>query len=126
MALPYTFVLHAKQSGRAKNNSVAELTTVNVDTASNSQGEKSMTLLHEQYESDGNLVLFRCRECGYTSLSVGNLHAHVEGHRGYTRFNIQLPYTKTSPGDFGRLMDYTDVLMVESTSEISLSDVEGL
>ena len=38
--------------------------------------------IHEEYESDGGLVLFRCTECEFTSMSLGLLHAHVEGHRG--------------------------------------------
>ena len=34
-------------------------------------------LLHEEYEDEqGRLVLFRCRECGWVSLSLGSLHAH--------------------------------------------------
>ena len=88
-----------------------------------------MTLLdylHEQYESDGSLVVFRCSECGQADLSLGSLHAHIEGHRGYTRFGIQLPFTKTSPGEFDRLMDYTDVVRVEESSQIRLSEVDGL
>lgn len=88
-----------------------------------------MTLLdrlHEEYESDGQLVLFRCRECGQTDLSLGSLHAHIEGHRGYTRFGIQLPLTKTSWGNGAELMKRTEVLRVDETSTISLAEVEGL
>ena len=87
-----------------------------------------MTLLdrfHEEYESDGALVLFRCTECGYMSMSLGLFHAHCEQHRGYTRFGIQVPFTKTSPGRFEGLMELTEVLRVEETSTISLEDVEG-
>lgn len=83
-------------------------------------------LLHEEYESDDSLVLFRCTECGYTSLSLGGTHGHIEKHRGYTRFNIGIPFTKTSPGNFGELMKRTEVLLVEETSEIDLEEVEGL
>jgi hypothetical protein len=85
-----------------------------------------LNYLHEQYESDGDLVVFRCSECGRIDLSVGSLHAHIEGHRGYTRFGIQLPFTQTAPGRFKELMGYTDVLLVEDTSEIDLSEVDGL
>jgi hypothetical protein len=88
-----------------------------------------MTLLerlHEQYEADGRIVLFRCRECGFASLSIGTLHAHVESHRGYTRFNIQLPFTKTSPAAFDRLMEFTEILRVDETNEISLEEVDGI
>lgn len=85
-----------------------------------------MNVLHQQYESDGGLVVFRCTECGYTSLSLGGVHGHIEGHRGYTRFNLQIPFTKTSMANVDRLMDYTEILRVEETTEIDLDDVEGL
>jgi hypothetical protein len=85
-----------------------------------------MTLLdywHEEYyDETDHLVLFRCRECGLTSMSLGSLHAHVEGHRGYTRFNIQIPFTKTWIGDFEALMDRTEVLRVEEMAEIDLDE----
>jgi hypothetical protein len=88
-----------------------------------------MTLLdslHEEYTADGGLVLFRCTECGQTYLSLGSCHAHIEGHRGYTRLGIQVPLTRTSPGDFDELMKRTQVLRVEATGEISLAEAEGL
>lgn len=85
-----------------------------------------MSLLATQYESDGQLVLFRCKECGTVSTSIGSLHAHCESHRGYTRFNIQVPFTSTSPGDADALMDLTEVLRVEEMSEITTNEVEGL
>lgn len=81
---------------------------------------------HEQYEAGDSLVVFRCSECGYVDLSLGSLHAHCESHRGYTRFNIQVPFTKTSPGDFDRLMDLTEVLRVDETTPVTLDDVDGL
>lgn len=81
---------------------------------------------HEQHEIDGDLVLFRCSECGFASLSLGTLHAHVERHRGYTRFNIQVPFTKTSLANFEELMEYTEVLRVDETSEVSLEEVDDL
>lgn len=80
--------------------------------------------LHEQYESDGMLVLFRCKECGFTSMSLGSLHGHIEGHRGYTRFNIQLPFTETSPADFERLMEMTEVVRVKEEETIELEEVD--
>lgn len=83
-------------------------------------------MFHEEYVSDGCLVVFSCTECDYHSLSLGSLHAHVETHRGYTRFGIQLPFTSTSPGKADELMERTEVLRVEETSEISLAGVEGL
>lgn len=83
-------------------------------------------LLHEQYHSDGDLVVFRCSECGYASLSLGGLHGHIERHRGYTRFNIQVPFTRTSMANVPRLMEYTEVLRVSEAQEISIEEVEGL
>jgi hypothetical protein len=88
-----------------------------------------MTLLdrlHEEYEAGGRLVLFRCTECGQTDMSLGSLHAHIEGHRGYTRLGIQIPLTKTSPANGDELMKRTEVLRVDETSEISLAEVNGL
>jgi len=82
--------------------------------------------LHEQYESDGRPVLFRCSECGYRSQSLGSLHAHIEGHRGYTRFNIQIPLTKTAMANVDQLMEYTEILRVDETTEICLAEVEEL
>lgn len=83
-------------------------------------------LLHEEYEADGGLVLFRCTECGQTDFSLGSLHAHIEGHRGYTRFGIQIPFTKTALANGDELMKRTEILRVDETSEISIQEVEGL
>ncbi len=83
-------------------------------------------LLHEQYESGGDLVLFRCTECGWVSMSLGSLHAHVETHRGYTRFGIQIPFTKTAIANADELMKRTEVVRVQDTEEIALEEVEGL
>jgi len=85
-----------------------------------------MTLLHEEYESDDRLVLFRCSECDYTVLSLGTLHAHCETHRGYTRFNIQIPFTRTSMANVDELMELTEIHRVDETTEISLSEVDEL
>jgi hypothetical protein len=85
-----------------------------------------MRLLHEKHESNGDLVLFRCTECGYVSFSLGGTHGHIERHRGYTRFNIPLPFTKTSPAKVDELMERTEVLRVTDTEEIPLDEVEGL
>jgi len=88
-----------------------------------------MTLLdhlHEEYTADGGLVLFRCSECGQTYLSLGSCHAHIEGHRGYTRLGIQVPFTKTAVANGDELMKRTEVLRVDETSEVPLGMVEGL
>lgn len=85
-----------------------------------------LDLIHEQYETaDGRPVVFRCTECGQRSQSLGSLHAHIESHRGYTRFNIQIPFTHTSLGEFDELMERTEVLAVEDISTVDLRDVEG-
>lgn len=75
-------------------------------------------------ESNEEIVLFRCTKCGKLSTSLGWLHGHVEKHRGYTWLKIQLPFTKTSPGDFDRLMDYTEVIQVTDYDSVELEDVE--
>jgi len=88
-----------------------------------------MTLLdwyHEEYTADGDLVVFRCAECGQTHLSIGRLHVHIETHRGYTWLGIQLPFTRTRRGNFSELMERTEVLRVEESCEISLSEVDEL
>ena len=88
-----------------------------------------MTLLdylHEEYENDGALVVFRCTECGRHDLSLGSLHAHIEGHRGYTRLGIQVPFTTTAVANGDELMKRTEVLRVDETAAISLAEVEGL
>jgi len=88
-----------------------------------------MTLLdrfHEEYENDGALVVFQCTECGQHSLSLGSLHAHIEGHRGYTRLGVQVPFTRTALGRVDELMDLTKVYRVDALSEMPLAEVEGL
>lgn len=83
-------------------------------------------LLHEEYTSDGKPVLFRCTECGQTRQSLGSLHAHIEKHRGYSRFGIQIPFTKTAIANVDELMKRTEVLRVSELEAISLNEVEGL
>lgn len=78
-------------------------------------------LLHEQYEADGGLVLFRCTECNHTSMSLGSLHAHAEKHRGL--FGLNWPWRY---GDFDELMKLTEVVRVDGAEEITLEEVEGL
>jgi len=81
-----------------------------------------MTLLdylHEQYETaDGRPVLFECTECGYRSQSLGRLHAHCEKHRGL--FGFQLPWRY---GDFEALMELTEVIRVDETTNITINEV---
>lgn len=80
--------------------------------------------LHEEYyDYTGQLVLFRCTECGHTNMSLGSLHAHIETHRGYTRFGIQIPFTKTAMANFDELMERTEVLRVDETTAIDLGEV---
>jgi uncharacterized Zn finger protein len=82
-----------------------------------------MSVLHEEYDHRGQLVIFRCTECGVVDLSLGSLHAHVEKHRGYTRFNLQIPFTKTAMANVDELMKRTEVLRVDETSEVPLDEV---
>jgi len=84
------------------------------------------SLLHKQYHTDGDLVLFRCTECGFTSLSLGRLHSHAEKHRGFTRFGIQIPFTAKAPARVDKLMKLTEVIRVTNTEKISRQEVDGL
>jgi len=71
-------------------------------------------------EEDEEMMLYRCTECGMISDSIGSLHAHIETHRGYTRFNIQIPFTKTSIANITELMNRTEVLRVDDTTRIDI------
>lgn len=83
-----------------------------------------MTLLHEQYEVDGDTVLFRCTECGEVYLSIGSMHAHANGHLGFLRaLYHHLPIVG---GPFDAAMEHTEVLRVTDTEPIDLEEVEGL
>lgn len=64
-------------------------------------------------------VIYRCTECGKTSVSLGWLHGHCERHRGF--FGLQLPWRI---GDFDALMEYTEVLRVDEYTEVELEEVE--
>lgn len=70
------------------------------------------------------IVLYRCTECGKLSVSLGWLHAHIEGHRGYTWLGIQIPFTKTAVANVSELMKRTEVLRVEEYDVVSLDEVE--
>jgi len=65
-----------------------------------------------------DIVVYRCTECGKTSVSLGWLHAHVEKHRGF--FGIPLPWRY---GDFNALMDMTEVLRVTDFEQTDLDEV---
>jgi hypothetical protein len=82
-------------------------------------------LLHEEYEADGDLVLFRCSECGYTSLSLGSLHAHVEGHWSFLGW-FKWHWWNVWRSDESKWMDHTEILRVDEAEAISLEEVEGL
>jgi hypothetical protein len=85
-----------------------------------------MFSLAPTYEDDElhEILVFRCTECGAVDVSLGKLHAHIERHRGYTRFGIQLPLTKTAMANVDELMKRTQILRVEDYSEVSKSEVE--
>lgn len=75
-----------------------------------------MTNRHD--DSSDELVIYRCTECGKTSVSLGWLHAHCEQHRGL--FGIPFPWLM---GDFDALMEMTEVLRVEDYSSVGLDEV---
>lgn len=58
------------------------------------------------------LTLYRCTECGKLSVSIGWLHAHIDGkHRGWGPFNLLPPIWPTY-GHYPSLMAYTQTLRV--------------
>lgn len=59
--------------------------------------------------TDGDITLYRCTECGKLSVSIGYLHGHIEGHRGWGPFNILPPLPTGNPD---RLMEYTETIHV--------------
>lgn len=67
------------------------------------------------------LVVYRCTDCGKTSVSIGWLHAHCERHVGWGPFNLLPP---PFPGNFDALMEKTEVLRVNSYSATDLEEVE--
>lgn len=78
-----------------------------------------MSLLHEEYRDERErLLLFECTECGETYLSLGSLHAHVEGHwslLGSLRWHI----TGWILSDSNKWWDYTTIKAVESTERVT-------
>lgn len=72
--------------------------------------------MSENAESDsrGNQELdelYRCTECGKVSVSIGWLHAHIDGkHHGFGPFNI-IP-NPLAIGNFDRCMEKTEVIGV--------------
>lgn len=57
--------------------------------------------------SETQIELYRCKECGKISTSVGWLHGHAEKHRGF--FGLQLPWKF---GDFDELQELTETITV--------------
>jgi len=66
-------------------------------------------LFHEQHTVDGEPVVFRCRECGYQSVSLGQLHGHAEQHRelAIDPFGLVVPPWRW--GDAEALMAFTEI-----------------
>jgi len=67
------------------------------------------------------IILYRCKECGKTSNSLGKIHGHAEKHRGL--FGLQLPWRV---GDFGSLMELTEVIEVNdyAVHDISAEEIQ--
>jgi len=61
-------------------------------------------------------------ECSIT----GCTNRASKKHRGYTRFNIQIPFTGTTMANVDELMNRTEILRVTDTDQVTLNDVEGL
>jgi hypothetical protein len=82
-----------------------------------------MSVFHEQYEHDDQLVFFRCTECGYISMSLGLLHSHIESHwslLGSLKFHT-IGWLRSDASD--KWMEYTEIRRVDSASEVPLDEV---
>lgn len=81
-----------------------------------------MTAFHEEYDIDGDPILFRCTECGEHYLSIGAMHAHAHGHESILRFLYhQIPFVGDS---FELGMRKTEVLRVTKTDKVEFDDWE--
>lgn len=72
-----------------------------------------------QYQAGEDPVVYRCKECGKVSVSIGWIHAHIEGHRGI--FGFQFPWRY---GDWDALMERTEVIRVDESSVVDIEEVE--
>jgi hypothetical protein len=82
-----------------------------------------MTNTHSESGDGEELLIFRCSECGKTSVSLGWLHGnHIQKHHGWGPWNI-IPNPRTF-GNFDAHMEYTEILRVEGYSEVSLEEVD--
>lgn len=86
-----------------------------------------MSLLHEQHtDVNGRLVLFRCTDCGYVSMSLGSLHAHVESHWslfGSLRWHLT-HWLREDPAE--KWLRSTEVVAVTEVEPTELEKVRGL
>lgn len=70
-------------------------------------------------------VIYRCTECGKTSVSVGWLHAHIEAkHTGFGPFNI-IP-NPFAIGNYDNDMTMTEVLRVTEAESIPIEEVDDV
>lgn len=75
----------------------------------------------EQQSEPTELVIYRCTECGKTSVSIGWLHAHINKHLSIGPLGL-IPI----PWKFGRpkhQMKHTEVLRVDEYSKVGLDEV---
>lgn len=71
------------------------------------------------YPHDDQMRLYRCKECGKVSVSLGYLHGHIEKHQGFGPFNlIPNPFKTANPA---ALMEKTEVLYVR---EFAIDDTD--
>lgn len=65
-------------------------------------------------EEKGEYVFYRCKECGYTSKSVGFLHGHMEKHTGFW-----------SLADVEQFQEWTEKIVVTEYRVDDLENFEG-
>jgi len=84
-------------------------------------------LLYDRYHTvDGDLVVFRCTECGHSSFSVGALHAHAEQHRDIAidPFGLVVPPWRLA--NVEALWELTEIVAVDGEETVEPTEVEGL
>lgn len=70
--------------------------------------------IFDQEKKETDMVLYRCKECGYWSKSIGYLHGHMEGHTKWY-----------SLADVDKFMEMTEKIVVDSYRTEDIDSLEG-
>ena len=85
-----------------------------------------MSILHEQYDANGDPVFFSCTECDYRTQSIGGLHANIEAKHWsvwkWLRWHLVGWYLEET----SEQMASTEIVRVQELEEIPIEEVDGL